>query len=113
VDKKLGGFFNRNCVGSYPVVGDDGIATGFGNMKPGLINGPAQSNFDVSFAKQIPVNWFDQESDWMFRAEFFNIFNTPSFGDPDINTADGASFGTITSTLGNPRIVQFALKYNF
>ncbi len=113
VDKKLGGFFNQKCVGSYPVVGNDGIATGFGNMKPGLMNGPAQSNFDVSFAKQIPVNWFDRESNWQFRAEFFNIFNTPSFGDPDINTADGASFGTVTSTLGNPRIVQFALKYNF
>jgi Carboxypeptidase regulatory-like domain/TonB dependent receptor/TonB-dependent Receptor Plug Domain len=113
VDRKLGGFFNRSCIGSYPVVGDDGIATGFGNMKPGVINGPAQANFDVSFAKEIPMNLFGRESAWLFRAEFFNLFNTPSFGDPDINTADGASFGTISSTLGNPRIVQFALKYNF
>jgi hypothetical protein len=59
------------------------------------------------------VRTFGRESGWLFRAEFFNLFNTPSFGDPDINTADGASFGTISSTLGNPRIVQFALKYNF
>ncbi len=66
-------------------------------MKPGLINGPAQANFDVSLAKQIPMNVFGRESAWLFRAEFFNLFNNPSFGDPDINTADGASFGTISS----------------
>jgi hypothetical protein len=82
-------------------------------MRPGVINGPAQANFDMAFAKQFPVSWFKRESNWQFRAEFFNIFNTPNFGDPDNNVSDGASFGVITTTLGNPRIVQFALKYNF
>jgi hypothetical protein len=113
VASKLGDFFNRSCVGSYQVIGDDGLATDFGNMRPGVINGPAQANFDMAFAKQFPVNWFKRESNWQFRAEFFNIFNTPNFGDPDNNVSDGASFGVITTTLGNPRIVQFALKYNF
>jgi hypothetical protein len=65
VDKKLAGFFNRSCVGSYLVVGDVGIATEFGNMKLGVINGPAQANFDASFAKQIPMNLFGRESDWL------------------------------------------------
>jgi hypothetical protein len=113
VNKKINDYFNRSCVGTYPVIGSDGLATNFGNMRPGMVNGPAQANFDTSIAKEIPVGWFGHESNWLFRAEFFNIFNHPNFNDADNNVSDGASFGTITSTLGNPRIVQFALKYNF
>jgi hypothetical protein len=113
VDTKITNYFNRSCIGSYRVIGSDGIATDFGNMRPGMINGPAQVNFDLTLAKQIPVQWFGRESNWLFRAEFFNIFNHPNFNDPDNNVSDGASFGTITSTLGNPRVIQFALKYNF
>lgn len=113
VDKKLSSYFNRSCIGAYPVIGADGLATDFGDMRPGVINGPAQVNFDMAFVKQIPMSLFGHESNWLFRAEFFNIFNTPNFGDPDVNTSDGAGFGAVTSTLGNPRIVQFGLKYNF
>jgi hypothetical protein len=56
-----------------------------------------------------------------FRAEFFNIFNHPQFTNP--NAGQGAifslpdrasgSFGQITSTSVNPRVIQFALKYIF
>jgi hypothetical protein len=56
-----------------------------------------------------------------FRAEFFNIFNHPQFTNP--NASQGAvfslpdrasgSFGQITSTSVNPRVIQFALKYIF
>jgi Carboxypeptidase regulatory-like domain/TonB dependent receptor/TonB-dependent Receptor Plug Domain len=112
-DKNLSSYFDRSCIGAYPVIGDDGLATDFGNMRPGVVNGPGQANFDMSFVKQIPMNLFGRESNWLFRAELFNIFNHPNFGDPDVNTSDGAGFGAVTSTLGNPRIVQFALKYNF
>jgi hypothetical protein len=47
------------------------------------------------------------------RAEFFNLTNTANFANPDRMLADGSAFGTITSTLNNPRIVQLALKYSF
>ncbi len=47
-----------------------------------------------------------------FRAESFNLTNTPSFGIP--NTAiDTSSGGVVTSTTNNPRQLQFALKFNF
>ena len=56
-----------------------------------------------------------------FRAEFFNAFNHAQFTNP--NFGQGAifslpdrassSFGQITSTSVNPRIIQFALKYIF
>jgi len=47
-----------------------------------------------------------------FRAEAFNIFNTPQFGQPN------ASIGTsrlqfISSTVGNPRQLQMALRFQF
>lgn len=113
VSKKLNNYFNQSCVAPYPIVGDDGIATGFGNMGVGLVNGPGQLNFDLAVSRQFPANWFGRESAWLFRTEFFNAFNTPNFQDPDLNISDGAAFGVINSTLGNPRVIQFALKYNF
>jgi hypothetical protein len=50
-----------------------------------------------------------------FRTEFFNTFNRVQFGPP--NTAccasNNASFGVTSSQLGNPRLIQFALKFVF
>ena len=113
VNSKLHNYFNLPCIGSFPVVGSDGVATGFGNMGPGLVNGPDQRNFDLALTKRFPVGWFHRESDWEFRAEFFNAFNTSQFMDPDTTVSDGPAFGHITGTLVSPRIIQFALKYNF
>ena len=55
-----------------------------------------------------------------FRAEMFNLFNTPEFGLPGANLSAPANFGRSTSTLnstsagfGRNRQVQFALRYQF
>jgi hypothetical protein len=56
-----------------------------------------------------------------FRAEFFNIFNHPNFGPPNfmvfLQGPNGgqlqSDFGKITSTLTNPRHIQFDLKLIF
>jgi hypothetical protein len=47
-----------------------------------------------------------------FRTEFFNIFNTPQFAAPN-TTVGSPTFGQVTSTLANPRLIQFALKFTF
>jgi hypothetical protein len=47
-----------------------------------------------------------------FRAEFFNLFNNPQFGDP-ATTFGLPNFGVINSTIVSPRVVQLALKLNF
>jgi hypothetical protein len=46
-----------------------------------------------------------------FRAEVFNLTNTPPLGAPNI-VLGSAGFGSITSA-GDPRVIQFALKLNF
>jgi hypothetical protein len=58
-----------------------------------------------------------------FRSEFFNLTNTPQFGNPGTglgygdpsspNPTASSSFGRIDSSSANPRIIQFALKLGF
>jgi len=45
------------------------------------------------------------------RFEFFNLLNRVNFNNP-VNNLRSATFGTIQSA-GDPRILQFALKYSF
>jgi hypothetical protein len=46
-----------------------------------------------------------------FRAEAFNVTNTPPLGNPNGNFGT-AAFGTITSA-GDPRVFAFVLKLHF
>ncbi len=46
-----------------------------------------------------------------FRAEIFNLLNTPPFGAPAA-VLGAANFGTITSA-GDPRVAQVAVKFLF
>jgi len=50
-----------------------------------------------------------------FRAEFFNLFNHPQFGPPDTTCCSNTNgnFGHVSSTLGDPRLIQFALRFTF
>ena len=50
-----------------------------------------------------------------FRAEFFNLFNHRQFLRWPSSDAGqlGTSFGVISETVNNPRVIQFALKLNF
>jgi hypothetical protein len=48
-----------------------------------------------------------------FRAEIFNVFNHTNYSNPDGHFQDGpTSFGRIASA-GDPRLLQFALKFFF
>jgi hypothetical protein len=80
----------------------------FGDAALGSITGPGVVNFDMAFYKDFHVK---ERHLFQFRAELFNIFNHTNFS--GVQTAYGAgNFGQITSAL-DPRIAEFALRYEF
>jgi hypothetical protein len=80
----------------------------FGNAGVGIMRGPGLANFDFSLAKTFRIS--DRRS-IQFRTEFFNAFNRPNFGPPNI-ARDSSGFGRILSAA-NARIIQFGLKFYF
>lgn len=71
--------------------------------------GPDFVNTDFSVIKQFGL---PREMGLNFRAEFFNLFNHTQFGLP-VNDVSAVGFGSVNSTVNNPRLVQFALKLTF
>jgi hypothetical protein len=111
-----------NCVGD-PVPGDQNInhwldinafsrapRGTWGNCGIGVARAPGYHNIDAVLAKRFNVGG---ERYVEFRAETFNLTNTPSFGPParDINAPN--TFGTITSTVSTARTVELVLKFFF
>jgi outer membrane receptor protein involved in Fe transport len=68
-----------------------------------------QRNFDLSLFRAFP---FTESKRLEFRAELFNAFNTPRFGQPDSTVGD-QYFGQVNYTANSPRIIQLALKLYF
>jgi hypothetical protein len=109
---KLGNYFNRSCIAAWPVIGNDGRATDFGNSGVGIVNGPHQQNFDISISKRTQVGWVTSASTVDFRIELFNALNTPQFAVPNTDVGS-ATFGRISATSVAPRMIQLAVKFNF
>jgi Carboxypeptidase regulatory-like domain len=119
VHSRLANYFNRNCIARnaagaavWQVIGDDGIATDFGNSGVGIASGPDQRNFDLAVIKRTSLGRLGEGANIEFRAEFFNAFNTTQFANPGTNVSS-ANFGAVSATAVNPRIIQLALKLNF
>ncbi len=133
VEQRLGGanggpgYFNKAAFTAPPTnigaINGVGGGTGWGNAGLGLLLGPGQFNWDVSLSKTTKVGGIREGATLQFRAEFFNAFNHAQFNAPGIGTnslstgagvdVNNATFGQITSTSVNPRLVQFGLKYIF
>ncbi len=75
--------------------------------------GQARFNFDLTLGKTTRVGGIHENATLQFRAEFFNLFNHPQFSNPTLTFNSAPTFGQITSTSVNPRLVQLALKYAF
>jgi hypothetical protein len=82
----------------------------FGTIGRNTLRGPGLFNFDFSTFKAFQMP-FSEKHRLEFRAEFFNLFNTPNLGNPN-TTRINALFGRITSAA-DPRIVQLGLRYAF
>ena len=87
-----------------------------GNSGRNILRGPAAYNTDFSLFKNFKVR---ERQSLQFRAEAFNIFNTPQFSQPGASLAAPASFGRSLSTIAtiggfsSNRQLQFALRYAF
>ncbi|HXP17316.1 MAG TPA: hypothetical protein VN868_09450, partial [Terriglobales bacterium] len=128
VSGRLGGYFNRAAfVNNAPLdqqIGNslgvaDPAATGFGDVPRNCFYGPRQLNADFSVGKVFRIT---EKQSLKFTAEFFNLTNTTSFANPvpannvvDINSVAPTSptFAPITSIVGTPRLIQFALRYSY
>jgi hypothetical protein len=107
VTARLGGYFNPAAFTTPPAIGD---GTGFGNCGVGILRGPSQLNLDLGIDREFA---FSEKTILQFRTEFFNFTNTPKFGLPVSDYSAGPAFGLISTTVSNPRIIQFALKLSF
>ena len=112
IESKFGNYFNATCFTTPPIIGADGIGTGFGNSATGIVDGPEQTNLDIAVSKTVPLNWLLENSKLQFRAEFYNALNHPQFANPDTNLTS-STFGVISATAVNPRVGQLALVLSF
>ena len=85
------------------------LALTYGNVVKGSFVGPQFASWDTSVIRIFPIH---ETLQLQFRAEFFNVLNHTNFGDPQ-QTQTNSSFGSITSTNGDPRIGQLSLKLDF
>jgi len=110
--------------GSLGVPAGDTVETVFGATGRDTFRAPFQESFDVSLFKEFPIR---ERFKIQFRADAFNIFNHPDFDAPNVSSSQystssagvptvralSSSFGYIQSTLGSPRVMQFALHLVF
>lgn len=83
-----------------------------------IIRGDGFFSVDMGFAKRWTMPWSEKQS-LQFRFEVFNITNSVRFDvqssllSGSLGLGSGGSFGNYSGLLTNPRIVQFALRYEF
>jgi hypothetical protein len=86
----------------------------FGNVGKGAYYGPSLHSWDMGLSKNFR---FNAASYLQARVEFFNIFNQVNLDNPNTAVNNQATLGRITQTLagglGDPRILQFGLKFVF
>ena len=79
----------------------------FGTCGVGTVRGPGLRTADLSVQKEFP---FSESKRLEFRAEFFNVTNTPILNSP--TTGLSPFLGLISSSQGE-RNIQFAMKFYF
>ncbi len=112
ISHRVNNYINTACFTAPAVIGDDGIGTGFGNTPNGILREPDQADVDLSLSKTFQVRWPREDAGLQFRSDFFNALNHPNFAGPN-NAASSTTFGKITATSTNPRVIQLALKFSF
>jgi hypothetical protein len=83
----------------------------FGTSERNFLEGPGLANFDFSIVRSFPIKKgpLAERQALQFRKELFNSLNHPNFNAPSASVSS-STFGRVTSA-GNPRILQFGLKF--
>jgi hypothetical protein len=83
----------------------------WGTLGRNILTGPGFSNVDASLVKgfHLPLG---EKGLGQFRFEAFNVLNRTNFSLPNTGLTNPA-FGQLTSTDGDPRILQLAIKVIF
>ena len=97
------GVDNGTCAYGVPAGNTFGTASVGSERAPGFeqIDAAAFKDFHITEAQAVG-----------FRADFFNLFNIASYGNPD-NTVTDSNFGQISSVRSPPRQIQLSLHYTF
>ena len=101
-DKTLDNYLNRAAF-AQPAPGK------LGTQQNNSIEGPGFWTADLALSRLVSVG---AAQTLELRVETFNLFNNFNWGNPSTNF-NAATFGRIQSQAGDPRIMQFGIKYGF
>ncbi|HEX4274661.1 MAG TPA: carboxypeptidase regulatory-like domain-containing protein [Bryobacteraceae bacterium] len=102
VESLLGDYINKAAFSIAPQFT-------FGNLSRTIpIRGPGQASTDFSMFKSYTFEKLKAQ----FRAEVFNLTNTPQFYGPNTNFSQ-ASFGAITSQANFNRVFQLGVRFEY
>ena len=100
-DRTPARFFNTNAFATAPQ-----FTIGSASRNP--VRGPAYRDLDLALVKHTTLF---RETNMEFRTELFNVTNTPAFAQPN-GSFGSAAFGSITGTVTDPRVMQFAIRFS-
>jgi hypothetical protein len=101
-EKTLNSYLNRNAF-AQPAPGT------FGNHERNSVKAPGAWKADLAISRLFSWNSVQK---FELRFETFNLFNTFNWGNP-ITSLSAGNFGRIQTAAGDPRILQFGIKYAF
>lgn len=82
----------------------------YGTSGYNMLRGPGYQNWDLNLTKNTTI-W--REYRLQLRAEAFNAFNHPNFGNPGAAVTNPSTIGVISSVISENRTMEFGVKFNF
>jgi hypothetical protein len=101
--------------GNPSVFANTSTSNSFADELPGhtgtraVIRLPSFFNADIAATKRFKL---PRESQILFQAEAFNVFNNVNFKNPSLTLTAPSTFGEFQD-VEDPRVMQFALRYEF
>ena len=81
----------------------------YGNCANNTVRGPGSKSMNLSVFRSVRSARKRLE----LRVETFNLFNWVNYGFPAANISNLSTFGRITSSIGDQREIQLAVKFYF